>query len=346
MPAADHHDPQRAAVVRKTLLDKLATDRQRVIGFHLHGFGSTQRLPQLQGDGVGGLATAGAALPRSARAAHRTSNRPDAGCGARPARHVSARHLLRHGGRCAQAMARGLTTVGVDFAPAMISEALSLFPNLDFRVGDAEALHFPDESFDAAVCAFGLLHLPNAERGLAEAYRVIKRGSAYAFSVWCTPEKARLFGLLMDAVTTYSDATHAQPRGPSFFQFSDPAAGARALERTGFRDVSARELTLVYEGTSIDEFLDWFEKSTVRVSILYRLQDAEVRARIRGAIASAANSYVTDGRLRILARSWCFLAVNPHRERATCLKETGTVRERMRLARKFARLHLGQGARA
>ena len=34
-PAADHHDPQRAATVRKTLLDQLATDRQRVIGFHL-----------------------------------------------------------------------------------------------------------------------------------------------------------------------------------------------------------------------------------------------------------------------------------------------------------------------
>jgi glyoxylase-like metal-dependent hydrolase (beta-lactamase superfamily II) len=35
MPATDHHDPQRAAAVRKTLLDKLATNRQRVIGFHL-----------------------------------------------------------------------------------------------------------------------------------------------------------------------------------------------------------------------------------------------------------------------------------------------------------------------
>jgi hypothetical protein len=35
MPAADHHDPQRAAAVRKTLLDKLATDRERGIGFHL-----------------------------------------------------------------------------------------------------------------------------------------------------------------------------------------------------------------------------------------------------------------------------------------------------------------------
>ena len=45
MPAADHHDPHRAAAVRKTLLDKLATDRQRVIGFHLPfpGIGIVER---------------------------------------------------------------------------------------------------------------------------------------------------------------------------------------------------------------------------------------------------------------------------------------------------------------
>src|SRR5262245_1081601 len=203
------------------------------------------------------------------------------------------------GHACAQAAARGLTTVGVDFAPAMVDEAQALFPNLDFRVGDAEVLAFPDESFDAAVCPFGLLHLAHPERGLSEAHRVIKPGGAYAFTVWCTPEKAQLFGLLMDAVAAQSDAMNALPPGPSFFHFSDPAMGADALERTGFRDVTVRELPLVYEGPSTDEVLDWFEKSTVRTSALYRLQPPEVRARIRSAIASKASLYVTDGKLRI-----------------------------------------------
>jgi ubiquinone/menaquinone biosynthesis C-methylase UbiE len=161
------------------------------------------------------------------------------------------------GHACAQAAPRGLTTVGVDFAPAMVNEALTLFPNLDFRVGDAEALAFPDESFDAAVCPFGLLHLAHPERGLSEAYRVIKLGGAYAFTVWCTSEKAQLFGLFMDAVAAQSDAMNALPAGPSFFHFSDPATGADALARTGFRDVTVRELPLVYEGPSIDEVLDW-----------------------------------------------------------------------------------------
>lgn len=111
--------------------------------------------------------------------------------------------------------------------------------------------------------------------------------------------QAQLFGLLLDAVTTYSKTTDALPCGPPFFQFSDPAVGAEALERTGFRDVSALELELIYEGSSTDELLDWFEKSTVRVSVLYRLQPAEVKSRIRGAIASATSSYVTGGKLRI-----------------------------------------------
>ena len=203
------------------------------------------------------------------------------------------------GQACAEATACGLTTVGIDFAPAMVDEARNLFPNLDFRVGDAEALDFPAASFDAAVCGFGLLHLPNAERGLAEANRVIKPTGMYAFTVWCAPEKAQLFGLLMDAVTRYAGTTHPLPPGPSFFLFSEPAISVAALQRAGFRDVTVRELPLVYEGSTIDEFLDWFEKSTVRVSVLYRLQPPEVKARIKEAIASAANSHMIEGKLRI-----------------------------------------------
>ena len=45
MPAADHFDPERAVATRKTLLDRLATDRNRVIGYHLPfpGIGFVER---------------------------------------------------------------------------------------------------------------------------------------------------------------------------------------------------------------------------------------------------------------------------------------------------------------
>jgi ubiquinone/menaquinone biosynthesis C-methylase UbiE len=51
----------------------------------------------------------------------------------------------------AKAAERAASVVGVDIADAMISLARRLHPQLEFRSGDAEALPFPDASFDAVV---------------------------------------------------------------------------------------------------------------------------------------------------------------------------------------------------
>ena len=210
-----------------------------------------------------------------------------------------------------EAAARGLSVIGIDFAPAMVVEARRLFPELDFRAGDAEALDFPDASLDAAICGFGLLHLPDGERGIAEGFRVLKPGGAYAFSVWCMPEKAKLLGVVMDAVMTHADASITLPPAPSFFHFSDPAVSVAALERAGFREVIVREIPLLYEGSSLEDFLDWFEKSTVRMSALYRLQRPDVRARIRDALVAGAQSFAVEGQVRIPCAAIMFAGRKP-----------------------------------
>lgn len=99
----------------------------------------------------------------------------------------------------------------------MVPEAQKLFLAGDFRVGDAEALGFADGSFDAAICEFGLLHLPEPEQGIAEVFRVLKPGGGYAFSTWYTPDSAKLLGLFLDAVAAHADMTVPLPQAPSFF---------------------------------------------------------------------------------------------------------------------------------
>jgi ubiquinone/menaquinone biosynthesis C-methylase UbiE len=198
-----------------------------------------------------------------------------------------------------QAAARGAKAIGIDFAPAMVQEAKRRFPNVEFQHGDAEALEFPEASFDAAICPFGVLHFNEPERALAEAFRVLKPGACYAFSVWCVPEKAELLGLALKVIADLADMNVPMPPAPPFFQYSDAAVAKAALERAGFDSIVSEEIPLFYRGHAAEEVWDWFDKSTVRTMALIRLQTADVQRRIREGIIQAAARYKCDDGLKI-----------------------------------------------
>jgi ubiquinone/menaquinone biosynthesis C-methylase UbiE len=47
---------------------------------------------------------------------------------------------------------------------------------VDLRLGDAQALQFPDESFDTVTCTLALCTIPDARAAVAEARRVLRPG--------------------------------------------------------------------------------------------------------------------------------------------------------------------------
>jgi SAM-dependent methyltransferase len=94
----------------------------------------------------------------------------DIGCGA-GVDSLVAGHLVGPGG----------TVVGLDVTPAMIERARAHLARLGlnhvtFQVGEAEALTFPDATFDAII-SNGVFNLTlNKEKALHEAHRVLKPG--------------------------------------------------------------------------------------------------------------------------------------------------------------------------
>ena len=212
----------------------------------------------------------------------------------------------------AEAVAQGIVATGVDIAPAMVELARSRLPGAEFRIGDAEALDFGDATFDAVACAFGMLHLAEPERAVAEAFRVLRPGGAYAFTVWDGPERATLLGIGLQAVTVHADMGVPLPQGPAIFQLADRAHAAAVLGRAGFRDVAVRDLSLAFRAVRPEDVWDFFEKSTVRTIAVVAQQTPEVQARIRAAVVEAAGRYAGPDSFMIPSPALLFTARKPN----------------------------------
>jgi ubiquinone/menaquinone biosynthesis C-methylase UbiE len=74
----------------------------------------------------------------------------------------------------------GARLTGVDWSPAMLAiareRAAALGRDADLRQGDAQALDFPDSSFDSVLCALGLCAIPDDRRAVTEMARVLRPG--------------------------------------------------------------------------------------------------------------------------------------------------------------------------
>jgi ubiquinone/menaquinone biosynthesis C-methylase UbiE len=77
--------------------------------------------------------------------------------------------------------------VATDLNPPMLELArdkLGAGLPIEWRQADAAALPFPDASFDAVVCQFGLMFVPDKAAAFREARRVLVHGGLFAFNVW------------------------------------------------------------------------------------------------------------------------------------------------------------------
>lgn len=111
---------------------------------------------------------------------------------------------------------RGATVTGVDIASDLLAaaranaEAAAL--DIDYRVGDAEALPFPDGAFDAVVSTVGVMFATDQDAAARELARVVKPGGRLALTTW-TPD-SHVFGMFR-VMKAYMPAPPAPaPRSP------------------------------------------------------------------------------------------------------------------------------------
>jgi demethylmenaquinone methyltransferase/2-methoxy-6-polyprenyl-1,4-benzoquinol methylase len=182
-----------------------------------------------------------------------------------PPRGKASFHLLDIAGgtgdiafRVVEAGGTGTRVTVVDVNPGMLTvgRERAIERELDdvvsFSSGNAEALPFPERSFDAATISFGIRNVPRMERALSEAYRVLRPGGHFLcleFSSVDIPGFDALYNLysfnIIPALgrAVVGDAEPYRYLVESIRRFPKPSVFSGMIKAAGFRRVSHTTIT-------------------------------------------------------------------------------------------------------
>jgi SAM-dependent methyltransferase len=136
----------------------------------------------------------------------------------------------------AAALPEGAAIVATDLNQAMVDQAAALGTRrpVEWRQADAIQLPFPDGAFDAVVCQFGVMFLPDKARAFAEARRVLAPGGVLAFNVWDRIEENEFEDTLTAGLASVfpDDPPRFLARGPHGYHDADQVR--RDLAAGGF----------------------------------------------------------------------------------------------------------------
>lgn len=190
----------------------------------------------------------------------------------------------------AAAMARGARATGYDFSPPMLAEARARFPAITFDHGDAEALTYADARFDAVVSNFGIHHVPRPALALSEVHRVLRRGGAFAFTIWAGLDENIAWKLVFDAIGRHGDprASTAPPPGGGFATAADCL---RALDAAGFSRTDARLVRGTWRHADAASLLAALRAGTARMAAMIEAQPEAAMPAILSGLEAAARPF-------------------------------------------------------
>lgn len=172
--------------------------------------------------------------------------------------------------RAADLVGRGGRVVAVDISGPMLREAAAKAADrqIEFLQVDALDLPFAEATFDAVLCLFGLMFLPNQVAALKAFRRMLRPKGALVATCWDRPERAPFAGLVAEALCAQLPEDRDDLLRP--FSLSDPQANLALFKAAGFADVRIALETQLSQFTSFtDDFWEPIEAGGGRLGQAY-----------------------------------------------------------------------------
>jgi enediyne biosynthesis protein CalE5 len=168
--------------------------------------------------------------------------------------------------------------------------AASGLSNLKFVETGAESLDV-EGNFDAAICRWGLMFVPDLDAATRSIAQKLKAGASFATSVWGAADKVPLICTGDEQVRALANLPAPPPDAPSPIKLADTRPLEKALADAGFKDVRVEPINVRFEFDSPQAFTEQRRAMSTPFRMMLEKQTRDLQRKILDAMSNAASKF-------------------------------------------------------
>jgi enediyne biosynthesis protein CalE5 len=153
--------------------------------------------------------------------------------------------------------------------------ALGLQSIIEFKESDAETLDLAKSSFDAVLCRWGLMFMPNLNNTLGRIYQILVPGGKLACAVWAEASKVPFISFPLNMVMHELNVPPPPPGTPGPFALSDIHIIQDALYKARFTNIQYERLNVTFEFPRVEDYINYTKDIGSAIKIMLSKESAE-----------------------------------------------------------------------
>ena len=184
-----------------------------------------------------------------------------------------------------------------DISPLMLSVAkqraisLGLQNIIEFKEGDIETIDLPSSAFDAVLCRWGLMFLPDLKAGLSNIHQSLVEGGHLAAAVWASPAQDTLITMTMNTIMKETSGKPPPLGTPGPFSLSDENNLKKSFITSGFKDLNIERMKVSFNFDSPEDFTTFTSETAGPLQKVLSNQTNQRKKVILNAVTEAAKKY-------------------------------------------------------
>ena len=192
------------------------------------------------------------------------------------------------------------------------ARSLGLQDFMDFVQSDAENLKLKtDDKFDAILCRWGLMFLPNLDTALSNIYDKLVSGGRFAAAVWSEPSKVPFISLSMDTARKHLGALPGQGL-PGPLSLADVESLKKSFQKAGFVDIQTEKIPVTFDFDSAEDYTKFNQDIVAPIRTILSKETETKKQQVWNDVTEQAKLKYTDpdsGRTKFVNEAICIVGL-------------------------------------